>query len=166
MMLLKNLTILLALSASTVFAAEQDTVNRCESNDECLKLAEVLYFEARGETKEGIIAVGQVVLNRTARAGNSIVDVVEKKVTVKNKTICQFSYVCELLSGKQNPEVDDDKLKVIAQNLLDKKYPDYAKGADHFFNSSIEAPSWSKSMAHVASIGRHMFYDSTRETDS
>ena len=165
MMILKNLTILLALSASTVFAAEKEAVSRCDSNDECLKLAEVLYFEARGETKEGITAVGQVVLNRTARAGDTIVAVVDKKVTIKNKIICQFSYVCELLGGKPK-QIKNDKLKVIAQGLLDNKYPDYAKGADHFFNTSIEAPSWSKNMTHVNSIGSHMFYDSTRETDS
>ena len=164
-MILKNLTILLALSASTAFAAEKEAVRRCESNDECLKLAEVLYFEARGETKEGIIAVGQVVLNRTARAGDTIIAIVDKKRTVKNKTICQFSYVCDALNGKSK-KIKNDHLKVIAQGLLDNKYPDYAKGADHFFNVAIEAPSWAKNMTHVASIGAHMFYDSTRGSDS
>lgn len=165
MMMLKNLTILLALCATTAVAAEPEAVSRCESNDECMKLAEVLYFEARGESKEGIIAVGQVVLNRTARAGNTIVAVVDKKTTIKNKTVCQFSYMCEVVEEKIRA-IKNDSLKVIAQGLLDKKYPDYAKGADHFFNSSVEAPSWSKNMTQVNVIGSHLFYDSTRETES
>lgn len=168
MKFLKTLTVLLAMSAPfSVQASNHKDLKRCESSDECLKLAEVLYYEARGESKEGIIAVGQVVVNRSKRSSSDIVNVVEKKTMVKTRLVCQFSYVCDIIEKRLPEAVSDssvDDLKVIAQGILDNKFPDYAQGADHFFNDSIDLPNWSKSMTQVAYIGKHLFFDSTKQS--
>lgn len=164
---LKTLPVLLALTAPvSAHALDFKAIERCDANQECLKLTEVLYYEARGESKEGIIAVGQVVVNRSIRSSSAIVDVVEKKSFVKDRLVCQFSYICDIFYKKLPEKVEDsylDKYKVIAQGIIDNKFPDYAQGADHFFKDSITFPVWSKGMAQVASIGNHVFFDSTKE---
>jgi spore germination cell wall hydrolase CwlJ-like protein len=157
-----------ALFSSNVFAAKE-TINRCNADVDCVKLAEALYFEARGESQKGIIAVGQVIVNRTERDGfqDTVAGVVEDKRydEDKDKWYCQFSYVCKWMNSGKAPKMNtaqSNKMKIIARGVLDGTYPDYSNGADHFVAATIKTPAWAKRMAAVADIGGHVFYDSTK----
>lgn len=149
----------LAIFSSQAFASKE-TIKRCDADKDCVKLAEALYFEARGEPKEGIIAVGQVIINRTERSefDNTITGVVEAKrySNVAQKWICQFSYICELMGSKQKKKINTAELKslkIIARGIIDDIYPDYAKGAVFF------ASSENLDYKLVTTIGDHKFYD-------
>jgi len=166
---MKLLNGLFFITASVIslnaFAVDRQAIQKCDTSENCLKLSEALYYEARGESKEGIIAVGQVVVNRSIRSSTDVVDVLEQKSFIKDKLVCQFSYICDIFYKKLPPKVADvhlNKFKVIAQGVLDNKFPDYAQGADHFLNESIKPPVWTKNMSQVALIGNHVFFDSTR----
>lgn len=67
-------------------------------------LAQAIYFEARGETPEGQLAVGRVVLNRVASEAypDTICDVVYQNAERANR--CQFSFACD---GK--PEIASER---------------------------------------------------------
>ena len=58
-------------------------------------LAEALYFEARGETVEGLFAVSEVIMNRVSskRFPNSVCGVVNQGTG--RKFACQFTYTCD-----------------------------------------------------------------------
>ncbi len=159
----------IAILFSTQSFAAKEIINRCNIDNNCVKLAEALYYEARGETKKGIIAVGQVIVNRTEREGfdDTITGVVEEKKWNGSKWVCQFSYICSLMKSNKPVKVDNQKvnqMKVIARGVLDGIYPDYSNGADHFISDQISLPSWAKRMAAVENIGNHLFLDSTKKS--
>ena len=58
-------------------------------------LARAIYFEARGESTLGILAVGRVILNRVASKAypNSVCRVVYQNDNRRNR--CQFSFACD-----------------------------------------------------------------------
>lgn len=114
----------------------------------CLKTA--LHFEARGEPKEGILAVTNVIINRTKskKFPNSICGVVRER----NKYTCQFSWYCEQYTP---PVKFDARILSIAQKAIHGKIPDITGGALFFHNKEI--PIW-ESREIVASIGNHIFY--------
>ena len=79
-------------------------------------LAEALYFEARGESLQGIVGVAEVILNRVddRRYPNSLCGVVNQGTGERYR--CQFTYTCDgrpetitacLREGRQNCAVHD-----------------------------------------------------------
>ncbi len=158
-----------ALLLSTQSFAAKEIINRCNVDKNCVKLAEALYYEARGESKKGIIAVGQVIVNRTENPAfeDTVIEVVEKKKFDGSKWVCQFSYICKLMKSESKPKVNknlSNQMKVIARGVLDGEYPDYSNGADHFISSKINIPSWAEKMTAVSKIGNHLFLDSTKKS--
>src|SRR5262249_40924001 len=63
-------------------------------------LAKAIYFESRGESRFGMLAVGHVVMNRTRdrRFPRGICAVVNQGA--KRGRGCQFSYACDGLSDQ------------------------------------------------------------------
>jgi spore germination cell wall hydrolase CwlJ-like protein len=120
-------------------------------------LAEALYFEARGESIEGIFAVGEVILNRVDSGAypSSLCGVVNQGTGRRNA--CQFSYTCD-----GNPTVVREReawnnVGKIARILLDGTPRDLTNGATHFHTRAVN-PSWSRRFTRTASIGAHLFY--------
>ncbi len=78
--------------------------------DEVDCLAEAIYFEARGEDIVGMIAVGQVIINRVndERFDDTICGVVHAGYYYENYPIrnqCQFSWYCD---GKSDVAKEKD----------------------------------------------------------
>lgn len=65
-------------------------------------LATAIYFEARGESYRGQVAVAQVVRNRVKHKAypNSICSVVFQNQSWKNR--CQFSFACDGIPERVN----------------------------------------------------------------
>ena len=117
-------------------------------------LTEALYFEARGESLDGQIAVAEVILNR-ADSGlypRSVCGVVKQR----GGGGCQFSYVCNGKT-KMREKASATLAGRIARAMLDGAPRLLTDGATHFHTRSVR-PGWSKRFAHTASIGAHLFY--------
>lgn len=123
-------------------------------------LAEALYFEARGETVEGLFAVSEVIINRVAskRFPNSICSVVNQGTG--RKFACQFTYTCD---GR--PEhIDDqrawDRVGKVARAALDGKSNGITKGATHYHATWV-SPNWARKYTKTYAHGVHIFYRHT-----
>lgn len=140
-------------------------VASCKLDTDCKVMAEAIYFEARGESPKGQISVGQVILERTKRTGfaNSVYGVVHQK---NDKGICHFSYVCEIEQGMIQKSFKNgyayNKALEYAYGILDNKYPQYVKNADHYYNPDkvSKAPYWVSKMGTIAKVGNHLFLSS------
>ncbi|BBB13849.1 cell wall hydrolase [Sphingopyxis sp. FD7] len=132
---------LAALVAATPKPATIDGELRC--------LAGAVYFESRGESLPGQLAVAHVVINR-ARSGRfpaSLCGVVHQKR--------QFSFV----RGGRMPAIREgaqwDTAVAIAQIALDGSWKNHAPGA-LFFHARYVSPGWRKT--RIAQIDNHIFY--------
>ena len=84
-------------------------------------MSEAIYFEARGESIVGQIAVGNVALNRvhSKRFPNTVCKVVHQGVTYKGHMIrnkCQFSYYCD---GRPEKIKDAEAFVLASQVAVD-----------------------------------------------
>ncbi len=125
-----------------------------EGDAEWQCLTEALYFEARGESLDGQIAVAEVILNRkdSGLYPGTVCGVVKQR----GGGGCQFSYVCD---GKKKMRERDaaDLAGRIARAMLDGAPRLLTDGATHFHTRHVR-PGWSKRFAHTTSIGAHLFY--------
>ena len=117
-------------------------------------LTEALYFEARGESLEGQIAVAEVILNRVDSPlyPRTVCGVVKQR----GGGGCQFSYVCHGKT-KMREKAAANLAGRIARAMLDGAPRILTDGATHFHTRGVR-PSWSKRFAKTASIGGHLFY--------
>ena len=115
-------------------------------------LATAVYFEARGESLEGQLAVARVVMNR-ASSGRYATDwcgVVKQPA--------QFSFV----RHGEFPSVDTNcdawkKAEAVAElaaaNIVPSVGPDVL-----WYHADYVAPAWRRSLQEVEQIGAHIFY--------
>lgn len=136
-------------------------------NDAMLKLAaehkclaQVMYFEARGEGEAGERAVAEVILHRLSGGGhgNTICNVVYEGST---QTFCQFSFVCDGSLDKPLLPEPWRVAQVMAARILTGQgiLTNATDGATSFHSVSVR-PSWAPRMERVARIGNHVFYRS------
>ena len=123
---------------------------------ECLTQA--VYYEARGESREGQVAVAQVVMNRAAlpQYPKSVCGVVFQGAS---RPGCQFSFACE--GGRKAGSVNMAawaRAQEVAQGVLDGRDKG-DQSATHYHTHAV-APLWDRSMAKLAEIGHHMFFSS------
>lgn len=122
------------------------------SDEESACLAKAVYFEARGETLEGQLAVAKVILNR-ARSGiypDSICKVVMQK--------SQFSFIRRGRFPAVNESSDcwrkANAIAYIARNNLAQSIPSNVL----WYHASYVSPPRRRSLTAVARIGAHIFY--------
>ncbi|MEM8740042.1 MAG: cell wall hydrolase [Pseudomonadota bacterium] len=120
-------------------------------------LAEALYFEARGESVAGQVAVAEVILNRVEHSTypDTVCGVVKQNQHMRNR--CQFSYMCD---GR--PELITEprafsRVSKIARLMLDGQPRVLTAGATHFHTRAIR-PRWARALTRTARIGAHIFY--------
>jgi len=124
-----------------------------ERQIECL--AKNIYFEARGESRAGQMAVGQVTINRAKS------DVYPPSICAVVKQRSQFSWYWDKVADvitQRDVYADIYKLSV---RLYDEywtveKMPDIVNGATHFHTTAVR-PGW-KNMKQVARIDNHLFF--------
>ena len=120
-------------------------------------LTQALYFEARGESIAGQVAVAEVILNRVddKRYPNSVCGVIRQGESRRNA--CQFSYMCD---GKK--EVIHDRgawthLGKISKLMLDGRPRILTDGATHYHATSV-SPRWARRLTQTVWIAAHKFY--------
>lgn len=113
-------------------------------------LASAAYYEARGEPKEGRVAVVEVVLARrdSGRFAPNACGVITQK--------SQFSFV----RGGTIPPVKAgyyEEYRDLVISVLAGKARSKARGSTYFHATHV-SPRWRHSFQKVSQIGRHLFY--------
>jgi spore germination cell wall hydrolase CwlJ-like protein len=118
-------------------------------------LTEALYFEARGESLDGQVAVAEVILNRVDSPlyPRTVCGVVKQR----GGGGCQFSYVCDGRTDRMREKGAADLAGRIARAMLDGAPRVLTDDATHFHTRGVR-PGWSKRFAHTTTIGAHRFY--------
>lgn len=134
---------------------ERIAVPKGDAQRDCL--AKAIYFEARGESLAGQVAVAEVILNRVDSSSypDTICGVVRQGE--ERRTGCQFSFMCD---GK--PEIMRDagakaRADAIAHLLIEGRPRVLTANATHFHTTWV-SPSWARRLVRTARIGEHIFY--------
>jgi spore germination cell wall hydrolase CwlJ-like protein len=154
-----NLSIVvIAITVTTPAQADEEVSASTQKQLNCL--AQNIYHEAGSESFDGKVAVAQVTINR-ANSGNfpsTICGVVNQKTQVADKTICQFSWVCDPLArGRQIYSAAWEESQSIARSVLldGLRLESLGTKALYFHNAKVR-PKWG--LARVDRIGGHTFY--------
>jgi spore germination cell wall hydrolase CwlJ-like protein len=125
-------------------------------------MAEAVYFEARGESYRGQVAVGQVVMNRLAHKiyPKDICQVVFQNQQMHNA--CQFSFACDGIPETINDSKSWAQANEIAKGVINGTLylPEVGK-ATHY-HANYVYPDWAPRLKRVAKIGHHIFYQFKR----
>lgn len=115
-------------------------------------LATAVYFEARGESLEGQLAVADVVLNRadSEQYPDDWCDVVKQKA--------QFSFV----ENRRFPQIRDmeswEKAKAVARIAIDGA-DEIVRGDVLWYHADYVKPVWRHNLSKVTKVGQHIFYN-------
>lgn len=125
-------------------------------------LARNIYYEARGESFEGQMAVAQVTLNRvnSDQFPNSICAVVEEKTEYKSgTTVCQFSWVCESWNNRRL-KIRETQLsyQIAYMAIMNQNTLPWITNDTFWFHATHVKPTWRKIHDRVARIDNHIFY--------
>jgi spore germination cell wall hydrolase CwlJ-like protein len=136
-------------------APSYESLTRREKREvDCL--ARNMYFEARGEPRTGLMAVGIVTMNRvfSDKFPKSICEVVHQH----RGNVYQFSWVPK---KKHLTNINDEVYNRVLEKAINiyLNYPeivDITNGA-LFFHADYVKPNW-RNLEKTTQIGRHIFY--------
>ncbi|MBF0586252.1 cell wall hydrolase [Prosthecochloris sp. N3] len=117
-------------------------------------LARNIYHEARGESWDGMLAVGVVTMNRVRSPHYP--DTIEGVV----KDYKQFSWFWDGLSDRVRDREAWKRAKAAAAEVMlnpDLPIARELKDATHYHADYVD-PYWSGGKMQIATIGRHIFY--------
>lgn len=121
-------------------------------------LASAIYFEARGESYRGQVAVAQVVRNRVKSEvyPNSICSVVFQNQSWKNR--CQFSFACDGVPERVNEKKAWKQAEEIAKKVVngDIYLAEVANATN--YHANYVRPKWASELKKLTQIGVHIFY--------
>jgi hypothetical protein len=125
-------------------------------------MATAIYFEARGESYRGQVAVGQVVMNRVAHRlyPDTICAVVFQNQNQRNA--CQFSFACDgIPEHVDDPKAWKQAMDIARDVISGKDYLPEVGYATHY-HATYVSPHWAPRMKKVTKIGMHVFYQFKR----
>ena len=120
-------------------------------------LSEAIYYEARGETVQGQLAVAEVVLNRVRHRAypDSICGVVYQGS--ERGRGCQFTFTCD---GSKNRPMQGrawERSEMAARHALMGFSAPVTSAATHYHTVAV-SPVWSNALVPTRQIGVHLFY--------
>lgn len=118
-------------------------------------LADNIYYESRGESQNGKIAVAGVTLNRVS--SNKFPENICSVVYQRTRSTCQFSWTCSR-KRKPNPAAYEESFK-IAEKVLTEEIDHSNIIGDNvmWYHADYVNPRW-YNLRKVTKIGRHIFY--------
>ena len=138
------------ITADSLAELVSETQRPVDLDPELRCLAGAVYFESRGESLVGQLAVAHVVINRaqSGRFPKSLCGVVHQK--------SQFSFVRGgRMPAPRESSVQWSNAVAIAQIARDGSWKNHAPGA-LFFHARYVSPGWRKT--RIAQIDNHIFY--------
>ena len=142
------------VTGSPVALAQKQTAAQAEC------LAEVMYYEARGEGVEGEKAVAEVVLQRTRTNDYpSTVCGVTYDGVQPDRRDCQFSFACDGTLRRPKDGYAWQRVRLLADKILTGvvRLSGQTGHAVAYHNVDV-APAWAQTMLKTAQIGNHVFY--------
>lgn len=138
-------------------AAALDALPKAVGGPQWKCLTEAIYFEARGESVRGQVAVGEVILNRvdSKKYPNSVCKVLDQGASKLNA--CQFSYNCDGKAEHMTERGARERAGKIARALMDGQPRSLTDGATHYHATYVK-PGWAKRLVKTAEIDTHIFY--------
>lgn len=120
-------------------------------------LAETVYWEARGETETGQLAVAHVVLNRVNHPGfaDTICGVVYQGVARNDGEVCQFQWVCGQSARRPKDRQAWDRARDVAERAIAGADP--TDGALYFHVARLGKPWGRERYREARVIGGHVF---------
>ncbi len=130
--------------------ARKATDETANAEQHCL--ASAVYFEARGESLEGQLAVAEVVLNRTRsfRYPDGICAVVRQPA--------QFSFVRRGVIPRANRNSAEWRRAVAVARIAERGEPRLLSEGVLWYHAHYVSPSWGRRLARTTRIGAHIFY--------
>lgn len=120
-----------------------------EASVECIATA--VYYEARGEDREGKEAVANVVLNRAEH------DEFPATPCAVVEDGCEFSFMCDGQPERMADPDDREAAFATAEAAVEGDLPDPTGGALFFHARSVQL-DWFETLERVGAIGGHVFY--------
>ena len=149
MTLTKHIPIVIVCAALLLSTAscEHQPVPTVAQAKEFQCMVKNIYYEARGDTEQGMQAVALVTLNRASKA---------------DKTICQVVYAPHQFSwttGRVKPMTEHayNNVAYVASQAMYGGLDDFTGGATYYHAKSVK-PYWAKTLDKVGNIGAHIFY--------
>ena len=146
---LKSIILSSALLIGISSNAQADA-SKCTSSD-CKSIAQAVYFEARGEGHQGMVAVANVIKNRTKERKLSASQVVAQKG--------QFSY-----RTRGSLAMPDKKSYAaacsVAHKVMSGAIGDNTHGATYF--RTVSSGTWGRQFKQTTRIGSHAFFKQTK----
>lgn len=152
-----NITLAEAALAAGMLLQNQSTL----SPEDLICTARNVYFEARGESEDGQIAVAHVTKNRieSDKYPDSACSVVTQDLGPKAYD-CQFSWWCD---GKSDTPLDQDAYvdaMFIAMKVMDGSIEDNTDGALFYVATRSLDRKWLRRLTKTEQIGDHHFFRS------
>ena len=123
-------------------------------------LAIVIWREARGETKQAMLAVGCSIRNRVENPkwwGDSYPAVISKKWQYSSMTDPKDKQLTLFPQGINDQNFGD--ALVVAYSVVIEGVVSPVPGADSYYDDSITAPNWATPNCFVKKIGSLNFYN-------
>ena len=149
--------LLLGDLAGVIDLAHIERISRPDGDAQWRCLAEAIYFEARGESLAGQVAVAEVVLNRVDSPSYPATVCGVVKQGEKRRTGCQFSYMCDGRPERIGDRTAFAKAGAIAHLMLEGRPRILTGRATHYHTRAVR-PGWARSLVRTARIGAHIFY--------
>jgi len=145
------------LSLATLPGRAENRMKRPNADAELACLTEAIYFEARGESINGQIAVAEVIINRADSPifPNSICEVI--KQGAKNLHKCQFSYKCDGQPEYMTERKAKKRAADVAILLMKGERRALSGNATHYHADYVD-PYWASKLKKTATVGTHIFY--------
>ena len=124
-------------------------------------LARNIYYEARGESEQGQLAVAQVTLNRVESPmfPNTICGVVNERYKVNGQEVCQFSWRCDPKANTNLVVSETNPIFQLAWQAIKNYHSlDIVTTDTYWFHAVYVKPKWRKFKERVAKIDYHIFY--------
>ena len=152
--------VVLVIGAVTLGSLMYTAVESKVDNRDLECLARNIYYEARGEPKNGQKAVAKVTLNRvnSSRFPNSICEVVYEKRWDKRRKRYVGAFAWTELD--QLPKLKKKKWQE-AWSIAETVYTDPKSvqlGGALYYHATRIKPRWAKQKKRIKKIGRHIFY--------
>jgi spore germination cell wall hydrolase CwlJ-like protein len=156
----------LTAAVLTAYAAEsfQPTAKKVKlAEGEKLCLAQAIYHEARGESREGQLAVANVIINRamSKKYPSTICGVVFQNAD-RGRYKCQFTFACDGRSDMGRERGAWNRSIKMAEDAFYEfqkgERPGVVPNSVLFYHTTAVAPRWSHTFNRVAAIGSHVFY--------
>lgn len=149
--------LLTMLASSSVARAQADA----DAERECL--ARAIYHEARGEARDGMLAVAHAILNRRGQPQfkPTICEVIRQGASDGNAG-CQFSWACDGKPDAPRQEEPHAESRALAAEVLAGRTSDPTDGAMWFHAADATPPAWTRELKRTARLGNHVFYKTDR----